>query len=195
LKTEISKIEIRKAALASRSLLSPVEVREKSTSIISSVVSLPQFILAELILGYASYGNEVRTHALIESAWGLNKGVYLPKVCQQEVLLDVYRVHTWLDLKRGYKGLLQPKRGCEQLSDVQRLDLVFVPGVAFDTQGNRLGHGKGFFDRLLSQLLPTTVVVGLAFDCQIVPFLPREKHDVLMHMVVTETRIIACGSG
>jgi 5-formyltetrahydrofolate cyclo-ligase len=73
---------------------------------------------------------------------------------------------------------------------VDRLDLVVVPGVAFDPQGNRLGWGAGYYDRLLAQVRADAPIVALAFECQIVPAIPPESHDVPVDVIVTEQRII-----
>jgi 5-formyltetrahydrofolate cyclo-ligase len=72
---------------------------------------------------------------------------------------------------------------------VEELDLVVVPGVAFDRAGGRMGHGKGYYDKLLEHARPDTPLVALAFECQLFPEIPAEAHDVFMDKVVTEAAV------
>jgi 5-formyltetrahydrofolate cyclo-ligase len=76
---------------------------------------------------------------------------------------------------------------------VDQIDLIIVPGVAFDRDGSRLGHGLGYYDKLLARARPETLRVALAFDCQIFPTLPTAPHDVPMHVIVTERAIYRVG--
>ncbi len=89
-------------------------------------------------------------------------------------------------------GILEPKaewRRCvERRVDVAELDLIVVPGIAFDHNGGRLGHGKGYYDQLLQFARPDTMLVALAFECQIFPQIPMQPHDIPMHKLITERR-------
>jgi 5-formyltetrahydrofolate cyclo-ligase len=69
------------------------------------------------------------------------------------------------------------------------LDLVMVPGVAFDLRGGRLGHGKGYYDRLLPRIRPSAPLVAVAFECQLFPEIPMLEYDVFMDRVITEKAI------
>jgi len=91
------------------------------------------------------------------------------------------------DMATGEFGILEPRSSCEP-APLKLLDLVLVPGVAFDAQGRRLGRGKGFYDRLLAQVRGTTC--GVAFDEQIVEAVPVEPHDVRLNCILTPTRLI-----
>jgi 5-formyltetrahydrofolate cyclo-ligase len=94
------------------------------------------------------------------------------------------------DLAPGTLGILEPRdelRKCaERKVDVGEIDLLVVPGVAFDPGGGRLGHGKGYYDRLLRRAPRETPSVGLAFECQVFPEVPMMEHDVFLHKVITE---------
>ena len=85
-----------------------------------------------------------------------------------------------------------PKPDSEILGAGASLDLIVVPGVAFDRTGNRLGMGAGYYDRFFSRT-SHSVRLGLAWDCQVVTAVPCEPHDIRMHYLLTETGIIACG--
>lgn len=93
-------------------------------------------------------------------------------------------------LERHRYGFLQPSPDAA-IVDPAILDLVLVPGLAFDAAGTRLGHGRGYFDRLLGTLRPRTLLVGVAQEAVLVPRLPREAHDVAMHFLVTEAGVRA----
>jgi len=92
------------------------------------------------------------------------------------------------DLVAGEFGILEPRSSCAPAPLLNRLDLVLVPGVAFDAQGWRLGRGKGYYDRLLTQVRGTTC--GVAFDEQMVEAIPHEPHDVRLNCILTPTRLI-----
>jgi 5-formyltetrahydrofolate cyclo-ligase len=92
------------------------------------------------------------------------------------------------DIRAGQFGIREPVEGCSRLR-LKRLDLILVPGVAFDLHGRRLGRGKGFYDTLLAVMRGTTC--GVAFDQQIVGEIPVEPHDVHLNCILTPTRWIA----
>jgi 5-formyltetrahydrofolate cyclo-ligase len=93
------------------------------------------------------------------------------------------------DLRPGLLGIREPTEHCEAIA-LKRLDLVLVPGVAFDARGRRLGRGKGYYDRLLSDV--RGVRCGVAFDEQIVPEVPVGPRDALLNCVVTPSRWLEC---
>ena len=86
------------------------------------------------------------------------------------------------DFVEGKFGILEPAAACE-LGELKRLDLILVPGVAFDWQGHRLGRGKGYYDRLLGEVSGTTCGVG--YDHQIIATIPVEPHDVRLNCILT----------
>ena len=91
------------------------------------------------------------------------------------------------DLEQGPYGIYQPDRTCCRELVASELDLVIVPGVAFDRQNYRLGRGAGYYDRFLKQLLPQTASFGLAFDFQILESLPHAEHDVPVSRIVSNS--------
>ena len=80
----------------------------------------------------------------------------------------------------------------EKQVDVKDLDLIMVPGVGFDATGARMGHGKGYYDKLLENARPDTPLVALAFECQMFDEIPVASHDVFMNKIITESRVIEC---
>lgn len=107
--------------------------------------------------------------------------------------LRLCQVESLADLEPGRFGIEEPKRTIRELDarsiSIRDVELVIVPGVAFDAQCGRLGHGQGYYDRLLADATESTFICGIAFDSQIVPAIPLEPHDIRMDVVVTESRV------
>ena len=97
------------------------------------------------------------------------------------------------DLAKGRYGIDEPtaeiRERPDRRVDIASVDLVIVPGVAFDSSGARLGHGKGYYDKLLENAKPETPRVALAFECQMFEEIPMQDHDIFMDKVVTEDRV------
>jgi 5-formyltetrahydrofolate cyclo-ligase len=98
------------------------------------------------------------------------------------------------ELAIGMYRILEPKPELRHLPHKQvpvtELDLIIVPGVAFDRRGGRMGHGKGYYDKLLEHARPDTPLVALAFDCQLFPEIPTAAHDIFMDRIVTESGVV-----
>ncbi len=137
---------------------------------------------------YASFGSEAATWVHIRKARLEGRQAYLPRVRGNH--LEFIPVHwsgvTPINLQDGYRGIQEPKGRPVELD---MLDLVVVPGLAFDHNGYRLGYGGGFYDRFLENLPPKTVSVGLCYSFQRVRQLPREDHDVPVRYVLTEASV------
>lgn len=137
---------------------------------------------------YSSVHNEVYTELLFAEARTQNKRVAYPRVCPDG--LEFVETADRDNLRHGCFGVLEPGDG--PVIDVEKLDLLVVPGVAFDHSGHRLGYGKGFYDRALRAAPSSCCLVGLCFDFQRVAALPYEAHDVRMNVVVTEEGCHPC---
>lgn len=164
-----------------------VEAEEKSAAIIKVLEGLNEYEKAGTILFYAAKGNEVRTRKAIESAIKKGKAVLLPITNMKTREIELGEAKSYGELIRGEFGILEPRQRSE--IPLWNIDMVVVPGLAFDREGHRLGYGLGFYDRLLHKL-PQATKIGLAYDSQIVERLPREKHDHPMDIVVMESRIV-----
>jgi 5-formyltetrahydrofolate cyclo-ligase len=139
-----------------------------------------------LIFFYAPLPDEVNVWPLIGDALAAGKTVALPRFDEatgQYVACEIQNVVR--DLQEGQFGIHEPGAHCLAVHP-NRLDLVLVPGVAFDLQGRRLGRGKGFYDQMLASVRGTTC--GVAFDEQIVDTIPVEPHDVHLNCILTPTR-------
>jgi 5-formyltetrahydrofolate cyclo-ligase len=97
----------------------------------------------------------------------------------------------WDDLLSGTYGILEPSGSNGNEVESAALDLIIVPGVVFDRRGNRIGHGKGYYDQLLRKT-STIISIGLLFECQLVNYIPVEEHDVRVRKIITEKRVLDC---
>jgi len=159
----------------------------KSLAIGNKLFQMGEFQKAETILFYASFDGEVETFEMMREAQKLGKTIGLPGTMKEEKeMIPTAVASLESDLETGPYGIQQPKMDQAQTLSEDHLDMVVVPGVAFDKQNNRLGRGGGYYDRFLESLPPSAVTVGLAFDFQMVDSLPsQEKHDVPVSCVLT----------
>jgi 5-formyltetrahydrofolate cyclo-ligase len=183
------KKEIRKKVLADRDSMLPSQRSAKSREIEGRLFSLPEFKSARAIMFFVSFRSEVETVPMIRRVLDEGKRVILPKVKGKG--LELFEINNFdKDVSPGAWGILEP---CEIApAKLDDLDIIIVPGAAFDEQGNRLGYGAGFYDKLLSVFKKPTV--ALAFEEQIVPNVPADPHDVPVKKIVTEKRIIEAKS-
>jgi 5-formyltetrahydrofolate cyclo-ligase len=154
-------------------------------------MELPAWQQAGTIMSYVSFGSEVATPPLITAALAAGKRVAVPFCVREGRRLIASEVLAFPDdLQPGTLGILEPRPESLRPLAPELIDLVIVPGVAFDRAGNRLGYGAGYYDRFLATLKPGAVTAGLAFAKQIVASVYPEAHDRPVDMVITETEII-----
>jgi 5-formyltetrahydrofolate cyclo-ligase len=162
-----------------------------SAAIVQRLVSLAEYEAAGTISCYVSTEDEVHTHELLQMAWSAGKRTAVPYIAGGRIVL--FRLDRLDELAPGHFGILEPKRELRGLADRRvepdALELVVVPGVAFDQHCGRLGHGKGHYDNLLPHVGRGARRIGLAFECQIVDEVPMLPHDVFLHAIVTERAI------
>lgn len=177
---------IRAALLAQRKHLSLDTCLHLSLMVQERFLQLPEFAAARSLALYSPILNEVFTEEIFDQALKLNKRVVCPRV--QGAGMEFFPVNSRDDLQAGNFGILEP-RGDRSIP-IAELDLLLVPGVAFDQTGHRLGYGKGYYDRLLHQRSAGCRLVGLCFEFQLLPILPAEAHDIPMDLLVTEQRTL-----
>jgi 5-formyltetrahydrofolate cyclo-ligase len=141
---------------------------------------------AQSILFYAPLPEELDVWPLLMTALAAGRTVSLPRFdAEQKNYVACHIRDAARDLREGQFGILEPGELCPRIS-LNRLDLILVPGIAFDLNGYRLGRGKGHYDRLLAEAGGPTC--GVAFDEQIVSQIPTEPHDVRLNCILTPTR-------
>jgi 5-formyltetrahydrofolate cyclo-ligase len=119
------------------------------------------------------------------------KTVLVPKADKQKKTLCLSKLQRWDDLSLGAYSILEPRDDCIRETPASSVELLIIPGIVFDQHGNRLGHGMGYYDRLLKKISQAHSI-GLAFECQLIESLPAEEHDEKVEMIVTENRGIHC---
>jgi 5-formyltetrahydrofolate cyclo-ligase len=189
------KQSIRREVLKNRDAIS-IEVRRRKDGLIyDRLINLEFFHESQRILFYVSFGSEVDTTALIEYALSKGKTVAVPKVIKDTSQIEVYRITDLKELVTGAFGIPEPLGGDK--IEPTLMDMIVVPCVAFDEQCNRLGFGKGYYDRLLAPLKATKscIFVALAYEEQVVGQIPTEPHDIMMDLVVTDKRILQPSKG
>jgi 5-formyltetrahydrofolate cyclo-ligase len=173
--------------------MSPALHAEASLVICQIAANLPAFLKSRCVGLFAPLPSEPDIHPLIEEAWAQGKRVALPLMIKHGSIpeLDWHEIANWDDVVvPGPYGLREPDPlRCRRIP-LAELDCVFVPGVAFDSDGFRLGRGGGFYDSFLSQTPPTLPCLGLMFSLQKVPLVPREPHDQALRSVITEDGLI-----
>ncbi|GMU37032.1 MAG: 5-formyltetrahydrofolate cyclo-ligase [Phycisphaerae bacterium] len=149
---------------------------------------LPEYVRAEVVMVFLSLPTEIDTTPLVLRCWQDRKRVVAPKVSwEQRRMLPVEIQSLSDDLVAGEFGLREPISGVP--FPLSMIDLVIVPGLGFDEYGNRLGRGRGFYDRFLASPEFTGVACGLAYEIQVVPNLPVGPTDRPVNLLVTDARI------
>jgi len=183
---------IRDKILSLRRSLSENDILEKSMKIKERLFNLPEFINSNTILFYVSIKDEVKTDFMIKEALKLKKRVAVPLSNVKEKNLIVSELNDFDELHVGSFGILEPKKEFLRPLKPQELNLVIVPGVAFDERGNRIGYGKGFYDNFLKDLRDGVKTIALAYEIQIVESIPTSTKDISVDKIITEKRIIDC---
>ena len=165
-----------------RSMLLEAEKMSAADEVFEQLEKTAAFLLADRILMYHSLPDELSTHRFLDK-WHGRKSFYLPRVNGVNLEILPYDESR---LELGAFHIEEPTGN--NTVPAEDIELVIVPAVAYDRSGNRLGRGKGFYDRLLATTKATKVGVGYEF--QIVDEIPAEPHDVKMDMVITQKTVI-----
>jgi 5-formyltetrahydrofolate cyclo-ligase len=172
-----------------RLALSSETRKAASRKICDLLLRLPEYAAARTVALYAADAGEVDLQGVFQCSVTDRKSCFFPEVVGGA--MDFRRVTQWSDLVPGRFGILAPPKTTVLLAPAQ-CDMVIVPGVAFDRQGNRLGRGKGYYDRYLPQVRGCRV--GVSFDVGVCESLPHEPHDVRMDVLITESGVVRFNS-
>lgn len=180
---KIEKTELRKRIRELKRAVPLEEKLRRSEPIMRQVEALPEFQQARTVLLYWSMDDEVQTHAFVEK-WYREKVLLLPCVDGDDLLLRQYTGPDCMIAGEQF-GIGEPKATENGEWDAASVEFIMVPGVAFDREGNRMGRGRGFYDRLLKST-PNAFKVGVAFSFQMMESIPIEPFDVMMDHVISE---------
>jgi len=176
----LSKTQLRKSIKRQFASLPAERLQEQAEAALQKLARHPRFRQAKTVLLYYSLPDELPTHDFIKQ-WAAQKNILLPVVNDADLLLRRYTAES--EICTGAFQIGEPQG--ETFTRLSEIDLVIVPGRAFDRAGHRLGRGKGYYDRFLSlPALSRTYRLGLCYPFQILEQIPSEPHDILMHEVL-----------
>ncbi|MBU4304198.1 MAG: 5-formyltetrahydrofolate cyclo-ligase [Candidatus Omnitrophica bacterium] len=154
--------------------------QKKSLNIKKQLFSQPPFITADTVMFYIAKDGEVDTTAMIKDALEMGKKVVVPvTLVKEKKIIPSQMIDYPRELEEGPYGIYQPKRRYVRKVPLKDIDVIIVPGIAFDRKGNRLGRGGGYFDRFLAKLKKRNIpMFGIAFKFQILKQIPVFFHDI-----------------
>ena len=179
----LTKRQLRNILLSKLKEQTEQQREEKSRLIERKLLEQEEFIKAKRIMFYLAFDGEVNTENMINKARELGKQIYVPRCDTKQKALRPYLLTEGSVLKEGPYHTLEPQTKADL--PLEELDLTIVPALAFDENGNRLGRGKGYYDRFLKMISDHIHSIGLAFDFQILPTLPVEQNDMPVNRVLS----------
>jgi 5-formyltetrahydrofolate cyclo-ligase len=190
----VSEFHERKAAIRKQAHENRKNQPDKDTvsdAILARFLTLPEYRAAKTVMFYVDVRDEVRTRQALPQALETGKRIVVPYCVDGE--LELFWLESMDELELGMYRILEPKNELRSVASKrlqpEDLDLIMVPGVAFDRTGGRTGHGKGYYDKLLEHARPDTPLIALAFECQMFEAIPMDEHDVFMDKIVTEDAV------
>lgn len=191
----VEKEQFRRYILRLRDRQSPRDIESKSLEITDQVSHIHEYVRAKGIACYVGKDSEVDTRPLIRMALGSDKRVLVPVVKKGDIDLFFSEVEDLgKELAPGSFDIPEPRIEFLRPTSLDTVDVLFVPGIAWDKDGYRLGWGRGYFDRVLKVLPVHVRSIGLSFNLQFVNRVPRDQFDLPVNMVVTESRVVRCNT-
>ena len=181
---------LRKEILGIRNKLNKEYVINASEEVFKHLKTMDVFRASKHVMVYVSFKNEVSTQLIMSHLLSNNKQFLVPYTNKRDCSMTPALISNLDDLSVGNYGILEPAINKADQSYSSLIDLVIVPGIAFDLSGNRIGFGKGYYDFFLSQLNGKIPIIALAYDFQIKNKIPSEPHDIKMDYIISPTRII-----
>lgn len=190
----MNKKELRKDILKERDSLEDKFKKSMDKSIQDKLFSSEYYKKAEKIFIYISYGSEIDTKSIINRSLSEGKKIYVPRTIFNDKIMDAVEIKSLDNLIEDRYGILEPSFEEEKI-DPDQLDLIIVPGTAFDNNGGRMGYGAGYYDRYFKKITNKSknIKLALAYDFQILDCVPMEEHDVPMDIIYTDKREFIIG--
>ena len=187
------KATIRKEILEKREAQDPASVIARSRRITRTLLNHKSFQRADKILVYLSSEGEVNTDVLLGRSFELGKQVCVPVVDRESKELRISELPgPDIHFRLGAFGIREPEEADLNFISLGQIDLVVIPGLAFDRRGGRIGYGKGYYDRLLSRLSLDVARIALAFEFQILDSVPQDENDIRVNAIITEKSTMNC---
>ncbi|MGD9568198.1 MAG: 5-formyltetrahydrofolate cyclo-ligase [Sedimentibacter sp.] len=185
-----TKLELRKRILNIRNNMPKDEAEKKSNIIINKLTTLNEYEDSKLVFVYMSFGNEVDTFELIKRMLKENKRVVIPYTDTKNTVIIPSELKSLEDdLILSKFGYYEPIYEKIKKVEPEEFDLIVTPGVVFDKNLNRVGFGKGYYDRILLRKRKDAKAVAVAYEFQVLEDVPAEAHDIKMDMIITEENI------
>ncbi len=183
----MNKNELREKMRAMRRSMTTDEVKEKSAQIQKRLFGFEKYVNAETVMLYISAFKEPSTTEIIAAALNSGKKVIVPVSDTQTETIILSYLKDMSDLQKGTYGIFEPK--IITPADAADIDFILIPGLAFDKRGNRMGFGKGYYDKLLCNTAAEKT--ALCYEFQLFDAIPAKEHDVPMNTIITEEKIYA----
>jgi len=186
---DLIKSEIRRKILSQRNSIYINTIVMNSKSINNNIIAIEEYRRSKSLGIYYPIGSEVQTFDLIRYSLNDNKTVCLPKIIDSttiEFFKIIENSFEKISFQKGKYGIFEPSISTET---IDKIDMLIIPGIAFDLKGNRIGYGKGYYDRFLSSR-KANYKIGLAYEIQVLNNIPNNELDVPVDIIVTEKRII-----
>lgn len=187
----LEKKSIRQDILEKRKNLSKYTRESYSKIITNKILDSDYYMNSTTIMCFISFSDEVDTHDFIKKAISDGKNIVVPITFPETKELKPSLVKNFKELEIGYYNILTPKREFERFIDPGEIDLIIVPGVAFNSDGYRIGYGGGYYDRFLLKT-GNTPTIAIGFSEQIVKHIPIDIYDIPVDYIYTEKNIIKC---
>jgi 5-formyltetrahydrofolate cyclo-ligase len=185
------KAYLRKEILSRRDRIPEAARKIKGSKIQERLFALQEFRASKAVFFFASFRSEADTFVMIRKSLDEGKKVVLPKVEGKD--LGLYEIRGLDELVPGCMGIPEPSvLGDDRKVGINDVDIVIIPGAAFDETGNRIGYGGGYYDRLLAGLRKSVPVIAPAYEEQVIDSVPAEPHDKKVSIIVTDRREIRC---
>jgi 5-formyltetrahydrofolate cyclo-ligase len=183
------KDSIRKQIIEHRDSIDINTKNQWDANIFNSLIKSEWYKKANTIFAFVSFKSETDTHKIIKYAIQDKKTICVPRIKSKQKGIEIFKIDSFYQLEKGYFGILEPIESCLAV-DSKDIDLILMPGVAFDRQGGRLGYGAGFYDRFLSNMNNNVDKIAVAYHFQVLDNIPMDEHDVRINGIVTEEEII-----
>lgn len=180
---------LRAEIIKKRQNMTEMEFKKYSFEVFNNIINWQLFKDKNNLMFYYSFRNEVDTLEIIEECFRCGKNVFLPKTIKETTTILPCKIDSILDLEKGEYGIMEPPQ--RKIFPKNDIDIVFVPGVAFDRKGYRIGYGAGYYDRFLRDY--KGIKVGICFEFQVMENVFQEEHDVSMDYLITERGITNTG--
>ena len=181
----MTKAELRKLIAAKRRALDLPWLKTASAEVVQNFQTLKAFQAAETVALYKAIQGEVILEPLFETCWKLGKRTCIPVFNSDLKIYLMAEITAETEFITGHYGIQEP--ASTDLTPVEDIDLMAVPGVMFDPAGNRLGRGGGYYDRLLEKF--SGISAAVAFDFQIIDAIPVDPHDIPVDFLISQTKI------